>query len=88
MVQLRNNFGAPLFFQFAASQSSLTVSNGQFQMKLNGPSGRSVIVETSTNLQTWTPVQTNTFTPDGLALSVPLGGNQNHFFRAQSAQVP
>jgi len=83
MVQLRNNFGAPLFFQFAASQRSLTVSNGQFQMKLNGPSGRSVIVETSTNLQTWTPVQTNTFTPDGLALSVPLGGNQNHFFRAR-----
>lgn len=83
MVQLRNNFGAPLFFQFATSYSSLTVSNGQFQMQLDGPSGRSVIVETSTNLQTWTPVQTNTFTPDGLALSVLLCTNQNHFFRAR-----
>jgi hypothetical protein len=85
MVHLRNNFGTPLYFQFETNAGSLTVSNGLFQLRLTGPSGRNVVVEASANLQTWTPVQTNALPPDGLALSVPLGTNQNQFFRARLA---
>jgi hypothetical protein len=80
MVQLRNNFGTPLYFQF----DTLTVSNGLFQMRLIGPPGRNVILEASPDMQGWTPVQTNALPTDGLNLSMPLGTNQQ-FFRARLA---
>jgi hypothetical protein len=85
MVHLRNNFGAPLHFRFDTSGSSLAVSNALFQMRLTGPPGRKVVVEVSPDLQAWTPVQTNALPTDGLDLSMPLGTNQNQFFRARLA---
>jgi len=83
MVHLRNNFGAPLYLQFDTSPATLTTSNGLFQTRLLGPIDRKAVVEASTNFQSWTPLQTNTLPPGGLALSVPIGTNQNRFFRAR-----
>ncbi len=83
MVQLRNNFGAPLFLRFETNQNNLTVSNGLFQVSLLGPCGRRVVVETSAELSTWTPVQTNTLPASALTLLFPLGPNRNQFFRAR-----
>ena len=83
MIHLRNNFGAPLYFQFDTSVGSLTASNGLFRARLNGPSGRNVVVEASPNFQSWTSLQTNALPPSGLELSVPTGTNQNQFFRAR-----
>jgi streptogramin lyase len=77
--------GTPPYFRFDTSAGSLTVSNGFFQMRLTGPSGSSVVVEASADLAAWTPVQTNGLPPAGLDMSVPLGTNQNHFFRARLA---
>ena len=54
-------------------------------MLLTGPFGSNAIVESSANLQSWTPIQTNALPPDGLAVSLPLGINQNQFFRARLA---
>jgi len=42
-------------------------------------------VESSANLQAWTPVQTNALPPDGVVLSLPLGTDPNQFFRARLA---
>jgi hypothetical protein len=66
--------------QFDASGGNLTISNGFFQMRLTGPSGGNVVVEASTNLVTWTPIQTNGLP---LELSVPLSANPHQFFRAR-----
>jgi len=85
MVHLRNNFGTPLYFRFDTNAGSMAVSNGLFRMRLSAPPGRNVVVDGSTNLQTWNPVQTNTMPPDGLAVSIPPGTNANRFFRARLA---
>src|SRR5438094_4559748 len=63
--------GTPLF-RFDSSIAGVTISNGLFQARLTGPFGSNVVVESSGNLQAWTPVQTNALTPDGLGLSLPL----------------
>ena len=61
------------------------ISNATFQALLIGPSGSNVVVESSGNLTTWMPVQTNALPAVGLHLSVPLGANQNQLFRARFA---
>jgi NHL repeat len=76
--------GTPLF-RFQTSIGSPKISNGLFQLQLTGPFGRQVIVESSANLQAWTPVQTNALPPDGLDVLVPPGTNQKQFFRAHLA---
>jgi sugar lactone lactonase YvrE len=69
--------------QFETGTGSLAVSNGWCQMRLTGAFGNKAVLESSANLQAWTPLQTNVLSPDGLGLSVPLGTNQNQFFRAR-----
>jgi len=69
--------------QFVTSTGSLTISNGFFHTRLTGPSGSTVVVEASPNLQSWTPIQTNALPSTGLDLSFPVAPNQNQFFRAR-----
>jgi hypothetical protein len=76
--------GTPLF-RFQTEAEALKVVNGSFQLRLTGPFGGIAIVETSANLQAWTPLQTNAMPSGVLDLSVPLGANQNQFFRARLA---
>jgi hypothetical protein len=42
-----------------------------------------MVVESSFNLSTWTPLQTNTLPADGLDLAMPMGTNRQQFFRAR-----
>ncbi len=65
------------------TKGSLNNTNNFLQMRMSGPSGSDAVVETSANLQAWTPVQTNALTIDGVDLSVPLSTNQCQFFRAR-----
>jgi hypothetical protein len=69
---------APAWLQFCC----LSASNGICQMRLNGTPGASAVVDTSPDLKTWTPWQTNTLPADGLPLSMPMGTNRQ-FFRAR-----
>ena len=62
---------------------SLSVSNGVFNLQLTGSSGANVIIESSFNLTTWSPLQTNTLPVGGLNLAIPVGTNQQRFFRAR-----
>jgi hypothetical protein len=61
---------------------SLTLSDGAMQVRLNGMPGQSVIVDTSYDLTTWTPWQTNTLPVGGLNLAVPIG-TSDQFFRGR-----
>lgn len=85
MVHLRNNFGAPLDFRFKQAAETSVISNGNFQAELIGPSTRNAVVEQSSNLRDWNPVQTNTLSPAGAMVLVPLGTNQQGFLRARIA---
>ncbi|MCX6927117.1 MAG: hypothetical protein NT154_28515, partial [Verrucomicrobia bacterium] len=60
----------------------LSVSKGIFQTRLDGTPGASVIVDTSSDLTTWTPWRTNTLPAGGLTLAMPIGPNRQ-FFRAR-----
>ena len=74
---------APL--RFATFTGSLSVSNGLFQLRAAGPSGSNVVVETSADLQAWTPIQTNALSSGVLDLSMPLGTNHCQFVRTRLA---
>jgi hypothetical protein len=74
--------GTPLALQFEVNAGSQTISNGYFQMRLVSSFVTNVVLETSTDLQSWAPVQTNALPPGGLNLSLPMGTSQNRFFRA------
>jgi len=53
-------------------------------LKLNGPAGAIVIIESPSDLIHWTPVHTNALSVDGLSLAVPIDMNQpGQFFRAR-----
>ena len=72
-------------------QGFLSVSNltgGAFQFNLtNAPNLGSIVIESSTNLLTWSPVVTNTAsTNDSYSFSYPVGSSPHRFFRA--GQVP
>jgi hypothetical protein len=57
---------------------------GQFTFDLSGPTGRSVVVETSTDLLNWLPVWTNTFGAGALNFSDPQSGSSlNRFYRTR-----
>ncbi len=72
---------APL--QFAVTSGSLSVSNGVFNMRLTGPAGSNVVVDVSSDLSAWMPWQTNTLPVEGLDLAMPMGANEQQFFRAR-----
>jgi hypothetical protein len=56
-------------------------NGGQFRFDLNGPTGQSVIVEASTNLVSWLPIWTNTFS-GALSFGEPQSGAPlRRFFR-------
>ena len=72
--------GSPLF-QFQTT----TLFGGSLRALLTGPFGSNAVIEASTDLQSWSPVQTNSLSPDGLSLSLPIGTNPRSFFRARLA---
>jgi DNA-binding beta-propeller fold protein YncE len=75
--------GATTTVSFDTSVGGLTISGGAFKMRVSAPSSGSLILDMSTNLQSWVPIQTNPLSPSPLILSVPFETNQNRFFRAR-----
>ncbi len=71
--------------QFPSGGGALSVSNGQFRLRVIGSSGGNLVLESSTNLPFWNPILTNPFSPTGLSLSFPVKSNQNEFFRGRLA---
>jgi hypothetical protein len=69
--------------QFQCGQGDLTVTNKCLQMRLSGPPGAVVVVESSPDLVHWLPIQTNTVSVEGLSLSAPMNGQPAHFFRTR-----
>ena len=53
---------------------SFGFSGGHFGFNITGPQGQTVVIESSTNLQTWTPLQTNIFNAGPLYFSDPQSG--------------
>ncbi len=69
--------------QFDVGAGGLTVSNGFFLLSVTASSASgTLIVQTSTNLQTWIPLQTNSLSGSPVAVSVPLSQAPRRFFRA------
>ena len=64
---------------------SFGFSSNRFGFKFSGSAGQVVVVETSTNLPTWTPVATNTLAATPLYYSEPYSGNfPRRFYRLRS----
>ena len=62
---------------------SLSLSNGLFNLRLTGTPGATVVIESTLNLTNWFPLRTNTLPVGGLNLTIPVGTNQQQFFRAR-----
>jgi sugar lactone lactonase YvrE len=72
--------GIPLFL-FDTAGTSFTTADGSFHFRLIGPPGSNVVVQQSTDFQSWSGVQTNTMPPIGLTTTLP-GANAAGFYRA------
>ena len=68
--------------QFDTSAGNLSLSNGFIQMSVTSSSSGTLILQSSTNLLTWTPIQTNSLSGSPVAVSIPLDQAAGRFFRA------
>ena len=68
----------------SAGEGGTSVSNGMFAMKLLGSAGSVLVLENSFNLVDWFPLRTNLVPAGGLEFSIPIGTNDQQFFRAWS----
>ena len=60
-------------------------ANGQFGFSAGGPAGQVVVIEASTDLRTWTPLQTNTLGAAPLSFSYPQAALfPTRFYRLRS----
>jgi len=72
----------PPFF-IITTNGSMRYKNGQFSFTLTGPDGSNAVVLASANLQTWTPLLTNTLTGGSLNFTDTLASNfTSRFYRA------
>jgi len=75
--------GAPLVI--LVTDPNFGLLSGHFGFRFTGTAGQVVIVETSTNLATWTPVATNTLGAAPLYFSEPYSGNfPQKFYRLRT----
>ncbi len=54
---------------------------GYLQFQLNGQSGQSYILLSSTNLITWSPVSTNTLSGSSITFQIPTTNKSRMFYR-------
>lgn len=72
----------PQTLTFDTTPGGLVITNGSFQMRItNAPASGSLILDTSTNLTTWTPVLTNLLSGGPVTLTAPFNIQINRFFR-------
>ncbi len=73
---------APLeVFGFEVQGGLLTATNGLLQMTVVGTTDATVVWESSSNLLQWAPWGTNTLTNGVLDMRIPIGTNDQQFFR-------
>jgi hypothetical protein len=72
-VALANLAGTPVSITIITTNTAFGFTNGVFGFDVSGPSGSNVVIQASTDLQTWIPLQTNL-----------LGSGPLHFSDAQS----
>jgi hypothetical protein len=65
---------APVSVAIIITNTAFGLTNGSFGFDLSGPSGSNVVIEASTNLRAWIPLQTNL-----------LGSGLLHFSDSQSS---
>ncbi len=73
------------FFYVAPTNVELTISasgSGMFGFDVSGPSGLKVVIEASTDLQTWIPVQTNLLGSAPFSIT-NSATNSERFYRAE-----
>ena len=59
-------------------------SNGMFGFNVSGPSGSNVVIQASTNMQTWIPLQTNLLGSGPLYFSdAQAATNRHRFYRVE-----
>ena len=58
-VAMANLAGTPISLAIITTNSAFGVTDGMFGFDVSGPSGSNVVIQSSTNLQTWIPLQTN-----------------------------
>ncbi|MBA4148931.1 MAG: hypothetical protein H0X66_12515 [Verrucomicrobia bacterium] len=61
-----------------------SVSGGQFSFQMNVPSGRTHVVEASTNLAQWTPISTNFVAGSVFSFTDTDSSNQKRFYRVET----
>ncbi len=69
-------------FQSSGSGTSPFVTNGVFKLRPISPVGSSLLLENSFNLTEWFPLKTNLVPFGGLEWSIPIGTNDQQFFRS------
>jgi uncharacterized delta-60 repeat protein len=62
--------------------AGLGFTNGQFRFSLAGLASQTIVIQASTNLQSWLPISTNTLTNSPVILSDPQSStNRSRFYR-------
>lgn len=76
----------PAALQLLVDKEHLWAANEVLHLSVIGPAGIEAILEASTNLVDWTPVQTNSLPAGGLEFALPLDARQCQFYRARRNQ--
>jgi hypothetical protein len=74
--------GAPVALQFDSALSPGVLKSGHFQLKLMGESGKLHVVEVSSDLKNWQPVDTNLWSSGNFVYTDPVPAtNKARFYR-------
>ena len=71
---------------FTAHLMGPAMKNGMFQFTVSAPSCTYFVIESSPDLQNWTPVCTNTISNGSFEFSEPAGSEGNKFYRVKSPE--
>ena len=81
-VAKANLAGTPI--SIVSTNAAFGFTNGTFGFDVSGPTGSNVVIQASTNLQTWIPLQTNMLESGLLYFSDSQSStNRQRFYRAQ-----
>jgi hypothetical protein len=81
---MANLVGTTVSITIITTKAAFGFTNDVFGFDVAGPSGASVVIQASTDLKTWTPLQTNLLGSSLLYFSDPQSTtNVQRFYRAQ-----
>ena len=81
---MANLAGTPVSIAIITTNAAFGFTHGVFGFDVSGPSGSDVVIQASTDLQTWIPLQTNQLGSGLLYFSdAQSPANVRRFYRAQ-----